>query len=124
MTSVTSDRLSASLFAGLFDRSMEDAPDGIRTTQEKDGIISLSGVIGDILPLLIMDRRVSSYVLKFLATLNNYFIQGRCHIMKVGGPLYPYITQAFNVRIFGDLYLSSRLSDLQNFFPLKDFEKF
>ena len=48
VTSVTSD---ASLFAGLFERSNDDATDGIRTTQEKDGMISLSGVIGDILPL-------------------------------------------------------------------------
>ena len=49
VTSVTSDRLSASL--GLFDRSMEEAVEGIRTTHAKDGIISLSGVIGDIFPL-------------------------------------------------------------------------
>ena len=46
---MTSDRLSASL--GLFDRSMEEAVEGIRTTHAKDGIISLSGVIGDIFPL-------------------------------------------------------------------------
>jgi len=49
VTSVTSDRLSASL--GLYDRSMEEAVEGIRTTHAKDGIISLSGVIGDIFPL-------------------------------------------------------------------------
>ena len=49
VTSVTSDRLSASL--GLPDRSMEEAVEGIRTTHAKDGIISLSGVIGDIFPL-------------------------------------------------------------------------
>ena len=46
---MTSDRLSASL--GLFDRSIEEAVEGIRTTHAKDGIISLSGVIGDIFPL-------------------------------------------------------------------------
>ena len=63
VASLASDWLFASLLAGLADRSKEDATDGIRTTHEKDGITSLSGVIGDgdIWPLLIE----INYVLEF-----------------------------------------------------------
>ena len=52
VTSVTSERLSTSL--GLFERSIGEDVEGIRTTQEKEGVLSLSGVmgvIGDMLPL-------------------------------------------------------------------------
>lgn len=36
---------------GLMDRSIGDEVEGIRTTQAKEGMLSLSGVMGDMLPL-------------------------------------------------------------------------
>lgn len=36
---------------GLIDRSIGDEVEGIRTTQAKEGMVSLSGVMGDMLPL-------------------------------------------------------------------------
>ena len=73
VTSVISDRLSASL--GLPDRSMEEAVEGIRTTHAKDGIISLSGVIGDIFPLK-KAKIKPKYLLADLMFIENYFQNG------------------------------------------------
>ena len=77
VTSVISDRLSASL--GLPDRSMEEAVEGIRTTHAKDGIISLSGVIGDIFPLE-KAKIKPKYLLAHLMFIENYFQNQKAQI--------------------------------------------